>query len=179
MSDGVASGGTIRPKYDLYGGVALAVLAALLLAWSFYTRTPVPLAVKAAILVFAAAGIAVSAKLLKVQNQQDFYGGMALIFLALVAFVASNDLPGMRGFAFGPGTAPRLFALALAVLSAGVVIGGLLSEEQTTSTTKVPLLGDIPYLGALFRNTARVNNKSELLIFLTPRIISGTAFVAR
>ncbi len=35
---------------------------------------------------------------------------MALILLALIAFVASNDLPGMRGFAFGPGTAPRLFA---------------------------------------------------------------------
>ena len=75
--------------------------------------------------IFAAAGIAVSAKLLKVQNQQDFYGGMALIFLALVAFVASNDLPGMRGFAFGPGTAPRLFAFTLAALSVIVAVGGL------------------------------------------------------
>ena len=60
-----------------------------------------------------------------------------------------------------------------------VVIGGIYTMTESTTTTKVPLLGDIPYLGALFRNTARVNNKSELLIFLTPRIISGTAFVAR
>ena len=137
MSDGVASGGTIRPKYDLYGGVALAVLAALLFAWSFYTRTPVPLAVKAAILVFAAAGIAVSAKLLKVQNQQDFYGGMALIFLALVAFVASNDLPGMRGFAFGPGTAPRLFAFTLAALSVIVAVGGLVAKGPSIEPYKM------------------------------------------
>ena len=59
---------------------------------------------------------------LKVKSQQDFYGGMALILLSLIAFVASNDLPGMRGFAFGPGTAPRLFAFALALLSLGVVV---------------------------------------------------------
>ncbi|MBD4270135.1 tripartite tricarboxylate transporter TctB family protein, partial [Xanthomonas citri pv. citri] len=68
-------------------------------------------------MVFAAVGIAIAAHLIRVQNQQDFYGGMALIFLALIAFVASNDLPGMRGFAFGPGTAPRLFAFALALMS--------------------------------------------------------------
>jgi putative tricarboxylic transport membrane protein len=65
---------------------------------------------------------------LRVQNPQDFYGGMALILLALVAFVASNDLPGMRGFAFGPGTAPRLFAFALAILSLAVVITGLITK---------------------------------------------------
>ena len=51
---------------------------------------------------------------------------MALILLALIAFVASNDLPGMRGFAFGPGTAPRLFAFALALLSLVVVVMGLI-----------------------------------------------------
>ena len=60
-----------------------------------------------------------------------------------------------------------------------VVIGGIYTMTESTTVTKIPLLGDIPYLGALFRNTARVNNKSELLIFLTPRVISGTAFVAR
>jgi putative tricarboxylic transport membrane protein len=62
---------------------------------------------------------------------------MALIGLALLAFVASNDLPGMRGFAFGPGTAPRLFALALAVLSAVVVIGGLISKGPSVEGYKL------------------------------------------
>ena len=71
------------------------------------------------------------------QNPQDVYGGMALILLALIAFVASNDLPGMRGFAFGPGTAPRLFAFTLAILSLGVVIGGLLTTGPEVSGYKI------------------------------------------
>jgi putative tricarboxylic transport membrane protein len=121
----------------MVGGIVLAVLAAILFTWSFYTRTPVPLAVKASIIVFAAVGIAVAAKLLKVQNQQDFYGGMALIGLALLAFVASNDLPGMRGFAFGPGTAPRLFAFTLAILSIVVAIGGLVTKGPQVEPYKL------------------------------------------
>ena len=92
---------------------ALAVVGAILLATSFLVRNPVPLTVRGAIVLFMAAGLAVTFRFLRVKNQQDFYGGMALILLALVAFVASNDLPGMRGFAFGPGTAPRLFAFTL------------------------------------------------------------------
>lgn len=137
MSDGVATGGTVRPKYDLIAGIVLVVVAAMLFTWTFYTRTPVPLAVKASIIVFAAVGIAVSAGLLKVLNQQDFYGGMALIFLALIALVASNDLPGMRGFAFGPGTAPRLFAVALAVLSIIVAVSGLFMKGPTIEAYKI------------------------------------------
>jgi len=55
-----------------------------------------------------------------IRSPQDFYGGLALCALALFAFWASGDLPGMRGFSFGPGTAPRLFAGVL--LAFGVVI---------------------------------------------------------
>jgi putative tricarboxylic transport membrane protein len=51
---------------------------------------------------------------------------MALVGLSLIAFVASNDLPGMRGFAFGPGTAPRIFAFTLAALSLIVVVSGFI-----------------------------------------------------
>ena len=86
----------------------------ILFATSFLLQNPVPLTVRASVVIFIAVGIAISAGLLRVQNPQDVYGGMALILLALIAFVASNDLPGMRGFAFGPGTAPRLFAFTLA-----------------------------------------------------------------
>lgn len=53
-----------------------------------------------------------------------------------------------------------------------VVLGGIFEESETTSVTKVPLLGDLPYVGALFRNTANDSRRSELLIFITPRIIS-------
>ncbi|MHC1481583.1 type IV pilus secretin PilQ [Frateuria aurantia] len=55
-----------------------------------------------------------------------------------------------------------------------VVLGGILELDKITSVTKVPGLGDIPILGALFRTTSRQNNKAELLIFVTPRILSNT-----
>jgi putative tricarboxylic transport membrane protein len=58
-----------------------------------------------------------------IRNPQDFYGGLALIALAVFALWASGDLPGMRGFSFGPGTAPRLFAGVL--LAFGAVIAGI------------------------------------------------------
>src|SRR5262245_61398796 len=57
---------------------------------------------------------------LRIPNPQDYYGGLALIGLSLFAFWAASDLPGMRGFSFGPGTAPRLFAGVL--LAFGVAI---------------------------------------------------------
>ena len=53
-----------------------------------------------------------------------------------------------------------------------VVIGGIYTQEERNQVAKVPFLGDIPYLGALFRNTERVNDKTELLIFITPKILS-------
>lgn len=61
----------------------------------------------------------------KVRGPRDFYGGLALIALAIVAIWTSGDLPGMHGFAFGPGTAPRLFAGLLAVVGALVALTGL------------------------------------------------------
>jgi type IV pilus assembly protein PilQ len=53
-----------------------------------------------------------------------------------------------------------------------VVIGGIFEQTETDDVTKVPLLGDIPYLGHLFKNKNKISNKSELLIFITPRVIS-------
>ena len=51
------------------------------------------------------------------------------------------------------------------------MIAGLLSEDETETITKVPLLGDIPILGYLFRHTATQVKRSDLLIKITPRII--------
>ena len=105
-------------QYDFIGGLTLAVLGAILLATSFLVHNPVPLTVRGVDRHFhRGRHRGCRSGLLRVKNQQDFYGGMALILLSLIAFVASNDLPGMRGFAFGPGTAPRLFAFTLAMLS--------------------------------------------------------------
>lgn len=64
----------------------------------------------------------------KVRGPRDFYGGLTLIALAIVAIWLSGDLPGTQGFAFGPGTAPRLFAGLLAIVGALVALTGLLSD---------------------------------------------------
>jgi general secretion pathway protein D len=52
-----------------------------------------------------------------------------------------------------------------------VVIGGLMSDEYTTSRTKVPVLGDLPLLGALFRTSDVQKRKKNLLLVLTPHVI--------
>ena len=52
-----------------------------------------------------------------------------------------------------------------------VVLGGIYETEQGETQTKVPYLGDIPMFGALFRSTRVVSQKSELLIFVTPKIL--------
>jgi general secretion pathway protein D len=52
-----------------------------------------------------------------------------------------------------------------------VVIGGLIANEKSVNDTKIPILGDIPLLGQLFKFSAKSNEKTELLIFLTPHIV--------
>ncbi|MGE5624857.1 MAG: type IV pilus secretin PilQ [Bacillota bacterium] len=56
-----------------------------------------------------------------------------------------------------------------------IVLGGIYETTQTVTTSKVPLFGDLPLLGWLFRNTNTTNNKDELLIFVTPKILDQTA----
>lgn len=55
-----------------------------------------------------------------------------------------------------------------------VVLGGIFEQETKNSQTKVPFLGDIPYLGRLFRKDVKSDNKRELLIFVTPRIVNDS-----
>lgn len=55
-----------------------------------------------------------------------------------------------------------------------VAIGGLIRDNATIVKTKVPFLGDIPILGALFRSTSNIKKKTNLLIFLTPKIIKDS-----
>lgn len=52
-----------------------------------------------------------------------------------------------------------------------VILGGLISDELSTSDQRVPLLGDIPYLGRLFRSDATRNTKQNLMVFIRPRIL--------
>jgi type IV pilus assembly protein PilQ len=55
-----------------------------------------------------------------------------------------------------------------------VVIGGIYTQDERTTVTKVPILGDLPYVGFLFKNTTKFDDRNELLIFVTPRILKET-----
>jgi len=56
-----------------------------------------------------------------------------------------------------------------------VVIGGIYTLTERDEVNKVPLLGDVPVLGNLFKNKSRLSNKTELLIFLTPKVVNDSA----
>ncbi|CAN7713841.1 type IV pilus secretin PilQ [Aquipseudomonas alcaligenes] len=56
-----------------------------------------------------------------------------------------------------------------------IVIGGVFSNTQTKATDKVPFLGDLPFLGRMFKRDVVQDKKSELLVFLTPRIMNNQA----
>lgn len=56
-----------------------------------------------------------------------------------------------------------------------VVIGGIYEQFERNRTNKVPVLGDVPVVGNLFKNVQRTNDRTELLVFLTPRVVSDAA----
>ena len=53
-----------------------------------------------------------------------------------------------------------------------VVIGGFARESDIQTQDRVPFLGDLPYVGFLFKTTTKTQSRSELLVFITPRIVS-------
>jgi general secretion pathway protein D len=72
----------------------------------------------------------------------------------------------------GPTTSKRQVESTVVVKdNQTIVIGGLISETDGTAETKVPILGDIPLIGRLFRGTQKTSRKTNMLIFLTPHII--------
>lgn len=151
----------------------LAAAGLVLFATSYLVQNPVPLTVHGSIVIFIAVGIAISAGYLRVQNPQDVYGGMVLILLSLVAFVASNDLPGMRGFAFGPGTAPRLFAFVLAALSLAVVVSGLLTSGPEVSGYK--LRGVFFIIGSILAFAASIRPLGLIIASFACMVICAAA----
>ncbi|RTL47885.1 MAG: tripartite tricarboxylate transporter TctB family protein [Bradyrhizobiaceae bacterium] len=66
----------------------------------------------------------------RIKGPQDFYGGLVLMGVALFALWASSDLPGSQGFAFGAGTAPRMFGVLLLILGAGIAVSGYFIEGE-------------------------------------------------
>ena len=84
----------------------------------------------------------------RIRDPRDFYGGLALIALGAFALWASRDLPGMHGFAFGPGTAPRMFAIVLMGLGAVIAGMGLITEGAAVERYEIwgPTLINLAYI---------------------------------
>lgn len=147
MSQGVGgiSGSGTGPIRNPFGGLAVLLLAVspqlvtllfLILtpvSFGYFTVSPAHFASFAfdwhllTIFTLPLVVIGVLTAFVVVWGPQDYYGGVALIALALFAFYSSSDLPGMKGFQFGPGTAPRLFAGLMLALGVGVVLTGALA----------------------------------------------------
>ena len=72
--------------------------------------------------------IALFTWLVRLRGPQDYFGGVALMAIALFALWASSDLQGMHGFSFGAGTAPRMFGILLLVLGMAVAAMGVLRD---------------------------------------------------
>ena len=78
----------------------------------------------------------------------------------------------------GPAIDTKQISTEVLVENGGTVgLGGIYTQDESSTVTKVPLLGDIPLLGFFFRQDLRSNNKQELLIFVTPRVIKDTLTV--
>ena len=78
----------------------------------------------------------------------------------------------------GPAIDTKQVTTEVLVENGGTVgLGGIYTQDESSTVTKVPLLGDIPFLGFLFRQELKQNNKRELLIFVTPRVIKDALSV--
>jgi len=121
--------------HNLLGGLTVTVLGLALLGYALYTANTTIPRIMAAVIVLV--GIAVVTRFVPVRAPRDFYGGAALVILATLTLIAAADLPGQRGFAFGPGTAPRLFSFVLAALGAAVAVGGVFTEGPPIEKYKI------------------------------------------
>jgi type IV pilus assembly protein PilQ len=72
----------------------------------------------------------------------------------------------------GPSIDTKQIVTEVLVANGGtVVIGGIYTQEERTDTHKVPVLGDLPYVGFLFKQNMKLDDRRELLIFITPKIL--------
>jgi type IV pilus assembly protein PilQ len=59
-----------------------------------------------------------------------------------------------------------------------LILSGIIQDQERTNVSKVPILGDIPLLGSLFRSTEKDNERAEVIVLLTPEIVEEDAGLA-
>ncbi len=110
-------------------------------------------------------------------NVTPFIGANNLVEMIVQPQISSID--GTKSQAIGNGAeAPYLNIRSADTVvvtpdAEPVVIGGLIANEKNSTDKKVPFLGDIPLIGNLFKTSAKSDNKTELMIFLTPHIVQS------
>jgi putative tricarboxylic transport membrane protein len=147
MSEGSGTQSASRlsdQQFNQYAGIAFIVLSLMgpVLQAMFGKGSGLADAVRLGWYSLPLAVFGAVALFVRIRNAQDYYGGAVLAAFALFALWAGSDLPGMRGFAFGPGTAPRLFAYSLLGLAAVIALIGLYTDG--------PSSGDFSFSGPLF-----------------------------
>ncbi|MEI7732094.1 MAG: hypothetical protein WCO56_21145 [Verrucomicrobiota bacterium] len=106
-------------------------------------------------------------------------GLVEMIVTPEISSVSQTDKVQIQNGAFAP-VIDKRSADTVVVTPDGqtVIIGGLMQNQKTMTETKVPLLGDIPGLGNLFKHKTKTDTKTELMIFLTPHIVQAPKMVA-
>jgi putative tricarboxylic transport membrane protein len=96
---------------------------------------------------------------LKIGHPREFYGGLALVVLGVLAVWASRDLAGSHGFAFGPGTAPRMFAFILIALGLVLMAVGYFTEGAPLDRYEIlaPTLIILSYMFAASTRTTTIS----------------------
>lgn len=104
---------------------------------------------------------------LRIGNPREFYGGLALVLVGALALWASRDLAGMHGIAFGPGTAPRMFAVILIALGVVIMAVGYFTEGPALERYEIssPALISLSYMfAASARTTVIMITAAALLL---------------
>src|SRR5262245_34484710 len=107
-----------------------------------------------------------------IRSPRDFWGGLILVAVAILAIWAARDLPGQRGFAFGPGTAPRLFAGLLVGLGTLVALFGLLTDGA--GVEKYEVRGPLLLISAILLFAAMIRPLGLVIASFVTFVISIT-----
>lgn len=182
MSEGAQTSPNVEPRstprndHHAAAGAIILGFAVITLGLSFFLRPNAAffgtqLEPRIISLVMGVLGALVLAGKLRVRSPQDFYGGIALVGLTVIALLASADLQGMRGFAFGPATAPRLFAGLLAALGGLVTISGLTADGPVLEKydIRAPALWGAAYF--LFHYSTAIHWKALAIAFVLVGIV--------
>ncbi len=108
-------------------------------------------------------------------------------FISMSVSPTVSSIGASQEFDSGGGAVNLLNLLSKRELSSGLVrlrdgqtliLSGIIQDQERTTVSKVPILGDIPLLGALFRSTDKANERAEVIVLLTPEIVEEDAGLA-